>query len=493
MAVRKLSNAAGTSGYWLDLLGAELDRRGKDTRTPSPTMRVYNDYYLGKHKLEFATEKFQEAFGGLFREFAENVCGVVVNSMVERIGVLGFRLQGETDADSEMRRFWQANNLDAKMPQGFREAAIKGEANIIVGPGPGDVPRITVEDPLETIVLTLNGERIVALKRWYDSTLGRWRAFVYYRDRIEKFWAANAAVGTAAPLTISAWSPQDDVEGDPQTLTHNLGAVPMVPLPNGPDIHDTGTSELAEVVPIQDAINKFVADMIVASEFQSFRQRYLVGLDIPIDPNTGSPIGNYQAAVSRFLFFNKSTDADPNDKTEIGEFGQVDLGPLIDAVKQRLQMIGTIKRIPIHYLISQQGNPPSGESLAASETGLVAKAVDRQRDWTGSLKEVFRLAYLIAGNEERAAAIPILGEVLWRDPRFRTETEHVDALVKLRALGIPDEFLWEQKGYTQEEIDRIKLLRRAQAAEAALLGDPFGGFTQPARPTVVPPAEDQAA
>ncbi len=31
-------------------------------------------YYRGVHDLSFATEKFQNAFGNLFREFAMNLC-----------------------------------------------------------------------------------------------------------------------------------------------------------------------------------------------------------------------------------------------------------------------------------------------------------------------------------------------------------------------------------------------------------------------------------
>ena len=31
-------------------------------------------YYKGDHDLTFATEKFQNAFGSLFREFAMNLC-----------------------------------------------------------------------------------------------------------------------------------------------------------------------------------------------------------------------------------------------------------------------------------------------------------------------------------------------------------------------------------------------------------------------------------
>lgn len=484
MAIERLDpNKPGTSGYWLNRLGTMLDDRSRTqglvagstsqaSTTPTiPNMRTYRDYYEGKHRLAFSTVKFREAFGALFSAYSENVCGVVVNSLVERLAVEGFRIGNSRSADDDAWRIWQHNNLDAEMPIGFREAAICGEVNLLVGPPMGseaDVPSITIEDPLESVVVVDRRRRVVALKRWYDAELGRWRAFVYYPDRIEKFWGPASKSVTAAPVATT-WVMQE-IDGDEPILKHDLGIVPMVPMAHRPNLSGAGMSELAEVVPLQDAINKLVADMIVASEFGAFRQRWATGIEIPLDPETGKPVSTFSAAVNRLWIGNPPADADEDAEARFGEFGQTDLKGFIEAIKQRLQMIATITRMPPHYLLGDPGSWPSGESLTAAETGLVAKAGDRSRDYADPIEEAMRIGFLMIGDKEKGAIRQ--AETIWRDPRFRTESEHIDAVVKLKALGIPDEFLWGQVPFTAAEITRIKALRVAAAREAAQAFDP---------------------
>ena len=47
-------------------------------------------YYKGDHDLSFATEKFQNAFGSLFREFARTACPAIVDAVKDKLIVRGF-------------------------------------------------------------------------------------------------------------------------------------------------------------------------------------------------------------------------------------------------------------------------------------------------------------------------------------------------------------------------------------------------------------------
>src|SRR5438445_5003940 len=47
-------------------------------------------YYNGDHDLAFATEKFQNTFGTLFREFALNLCPVICDAVRDKLRVTGF-------------------------------------------------------------------------------------------------------------------------------------------------------------------------------------------------------------------------------------------------------------------------------------------------------------------------------------------------------------------------------------------------------------------
>jgi hypothetical protein len=49
-------------------------------------------YYEGDQDLSFATTRFKEHYGGLFKELAVNICGVIVQAMVERMKVQGISI-----------------------------------------------------------------------------------------------------------------------------------------------------------------------------------------------------------------------------------------------------------------------------------------------------------------------------------------------------------------------------------------------------------------
>ena len=47
-------------------------------------------YYRGDHDLAFATEKFENAFGTLFREFAMNLCPAICDAVKDKLRISGF-------------------------------------------------------------------------------------------------------------------------------------------------------------------------------------------------------------------------------------------------------------------------------------------------------------------------------------------------------------------------------------------------------------------
>jgi hypothetical protein len=65
------------------------------------------------------------------------------------------------------------------------------------------------------------------------------------------------------------------VPGEPWPLPNPLGDVPVIPFPNKPDLHLVGESELGKVVPIQDAINANIANVMLAGLYGAFRQKVI--------------------------------------------------------------------------------------------------------------------------------------------------------------------------------------------------------------------------
>jgi len=90
-------NAPGTPLALLDSMEQKLNNR-------QVTLQRLSDYYDGRHRLAFTSEKFREAFGGMFSAFADNWCPLVVDAVEERLNVQGFRHGIDPKADKDAWR-----------------------------------------------------------------------------------------------------------------------------------------------------------------------------------------------------------------------------------------------------------------------------------------------------------------------------------------------------------------------------------------------------
>lgn len=450
-----------------------LKRLGKALDDRSLSMILADDYYGGRHRSLLQTTKFREKFGNMFRDYHDNFCELVVDSVEERLNIEGFRIptadaRSAQEADSDAWDIWQRNGLDAESQIAHTESLVKGVAYALIWADEDGQPLITIEDGMNMIVLvspTNRRKRVAALKRWWDAD-GFAYATLYLPTEIRKF-RSESKYRTAPAFASVSWEVREVVEEDGTVeewpLPNPLGVVPVVPLFNRPRINGSFESEIAAVIPIQDAINKLCIDMIVAAEFGAFRQRWASGIEVPVDETTGEVIEPFESAVSR-LWVSPSTDA------KFGEFEQTDLTQYVRAIEMLIQHVATITRTPPHYMLGQAGSFPSGESLKATETGLVAKARRKMRHYGEAWEEVIRLSF---GVMDDARFNVVSSETIWRDPESRTEGEHVDAIMKQQALGIPFEMLLEKLGYTPQEITRAKQLRAAEALEVAAAFEPI--------------------
>ncbi len=418
----------------------------------------HDAYYRGDHPLPDAPAGARAEYLRLMRLARSNWCQLIVDAVAERLTVDGVRFGNQSSADVDVwRTLWQPNDLDAEHGSVHLEALIGGAAYVLVWPdvdrGVDGPPTITAEHPAEVYVELEPGNRRrrrAAVKRYTDDGLeyvtlwtapdGDTPAMVYKwrREPSSAKWEPYAADGDDGP-----------------EFENGLGAVPVVPFRNRARMIGPGVSELGNgITDIQDRINETLFGRLTAARFAAFRQRWVTGLEIPVDPETNKPVEPFRAAVDRLWMAEDS-------EVKFGEFGATDLRPYIESVESDIQHLAAISRTPPHYLLGQSGAFPSGESLKATETGLVAKVRSRMLSFGESWEEVVRLG-LAAQQDARAADDSL--EVVWRDPESKGLGELVDALVKLGTLGIPREALWERYGASQVEIARW----RGQAARADL-------------------------
>lgn len=442
-----------------------LSKLEKQLNADQRNLQVYSDYYEGKHPLAFATPKFRDAFGLNFREFADNWCDLVVDAVEERLNVEGFRLGTATEGDKNAWRIWQANQLDADSQILHTEALIHGRCFALVWDGvDAKTPSITIEHPCEMTLATAGGNRrlrLAAFKRWLDDS-GYIFGTLYLPDGIYKFRSKGKARSNKISATNPTnWMPRE-LADEAWPLPNPLGVVPVVPFYNRPRLLGNGASEIAKVIPVQNAINKLVMDMIVASEFGAAPQRWATGLEVPRDPLTGQQIEPFKAMLDR-LWTSKKEGA------KFGEFSATDLRNFVTGIELLVQHVASQTRTPPHYFYLS-GQFPSGESIKSAETGLVAKTRRKMRHFGESWEEVIRLGFMVIGKPRLAVSD---SETIWADPESRSEAEHTDAIIKLKALNVPDELLWERVGFSPQEIERMKQMRlEAAATGEAPLGPP---------------------
>jgi len=433
-----------------------MARLEKQLNTDQKALCIYDDYYEGRHPLTFATPKFRDAFGYAFREFADNWCDLVVDATEERLNVEGFRLGSQPEGDKKAWAIWQANQLDAESQLAHTEALITGRCFALVWAGDDGSPAITIESPTEMVLATAAGNRrvrLAAMKRWLDDS-GYIFGTLYLPDALYKFQSKSKLKGNRlSTVTPTRWVEREGVDFE---ITNPLGVVSVVPLVNRPRLMGAGVSEIAKVIPIQNAINKLVMDMVVASEFGAAPQRWATGLEVPKDPVTGQPVEMFKTMLDRIWSVS-------NENTKFGEFGATDLSNFVKGIELLVQHIASQTRTPPHYFYLS-GQFPSGESIKSAETGLVAKTRRKMRHFGEAWEEVIRLALAVDGDKRRSKILDT--ETIWRDPESRSEAQHMDAVIKTKLLGVPDEILWEKAGFSPQEIQRMKDIITTAAAMA---------------------------
>src|SRR5438132_5014282 len=100
--------------------------------------KLARDYYKGKHRLIFNSEKFNNAFAGLFQAFAINTCPAICETLKDRLKLDGFTLPKEKAVEKEIVELWRRNRMKVRANQVHLDAIIEGDCYLIVWPSVKD-------------------------------------------------------------------------------------------------------------------------------------------------------------------------------------------------------------------------------------------------------------------------------------------------------------------------------------------------------------------
>lgn len=493
----------GSSPWWIArLLGMMTAREERLTKLRA--------YYRGEQDTwPLASEAARQTFGQTFRALKANLAAPIVDAVAQRLKVEAFRVpvsdpsdpRATATSDAEAWRIWQANGLDARSVVAHTEALALGECPISVSADPEDpaTPRIMVEDPLQLVVErdpADPGRIIAALKRWQDPD-GTVTVILYLPDRIE-WWRSPRTTGRKAAgyrfvptvetdpdafeLLGRRWELVVEKSGKPPIE----GVVPIVTLVNRPRVDGTGQAEHESVIPLLDALNKTLLDLVTTSEYTAFPQRYALGVEVGSDEDAqedaggNPPVSEIRTAVNRWI-----TSAAPD--ATVGQLSAASLEPFTSAIAKQVELIGTTSMTPYHWLLNQTSSVPStGEALKAAERALDGKASHAELTFGEGWEAAMRLAMLVKRDPERASAG---SEVSWRPASAASEAQHVDALSKLASF-LDDETILELYPFSPEQITRIKARRESARFATADQAEAYGAFI---RAGATPEAASKAA
>lgn len=435
---------------------------------------VYRDYVRGKHDAKLSTEmKNWLRIKDSTDELNANYCAMVVQAMADRLFV------ERIEADSPAATEWIANVLERNRFDGLQidvteSTLTDADTYVFVDLDPDTRQvRLTHEAAWDgeqgmLAVYDREGEGLEAMiKVWYESTAGgdeMVRVNYYYPDRIEKFAGTGEQLGRFE-VEGEAWpTPWVDTAGQP------LG-IPIVPFQNPNPNEAYGLSELANVVPLQNALNRTLYSMIMTAELSAFQLRVAKGFNPPGKLTPGSWI----------IIGDDETDRELLGSMEASTMEQAALVPFIEQSNFIINQISTISRTPIPELMGS--SVQSGEALKQREIGLLGKVRRFQVKIGNAWENVIRTALRLSTG----FAVPKTPEAetistRWRPAELRNDTEVVERVLAVRDLVGDREtlrLLARVFDWTPDDIDRI-LTERRQDTRTTLtdLGVAVEGFTQ---------------
>ena len=441
-------------------------------------------YYLGDQNLTYATAEWLKSNAARYSQFSDNWCAPVSNAIGERIEVTGLKFRDNATSANELWDDWLRNEMEMQSSQGFLTSFNTKRSFVIVWGSEDNVPVVSWEHPSNVEIEyewgMLGRRRKAALKTWVDEKTEY--ATLYTPHYVFKY-SRKLGLSPDERAAQSLQAKGDNVDGgwlpiEPSytgdyvwPLANPLGVVPVVEVPNRPILGGEPVSEVAQVIPLQDAINILWAYAMYAGDYASMPARVLLNVNPPmrkvLDKN-GKHVGDAPVTMkelneSRFAVFNGGA---ASKDAKIDSWPAAKLDVFTDVIEIAVGHIAAQTRTPPHYLVSNKGlSNLAADALKAAEIGLVKKAQEFQKFATPAIREVFRLMALVK-NENGQAEQVRLATIAWQNPEMRSEAQMADALVKKKTIGYPFQYLMELDGIAPTEIDRINKMVDVEEAKA---------------------------
>lgn len=441
-------------------LDTARDRLLAKLSTETPFLEKYDLYFEGDQELTFLSPALKSEMDGRISEIVYNLPRFAVGSYENRLDIEGFRFSGRDSTDDDLWEVFQYNDGDMLAHETHQESLALSRSYVLVGEGDSDVPLLTPESSFLTIHENDPRTKDVAvgLKTWTDFDDVKWSS-VYHPNGRET-WRQKDGDWT--------WESREE---------NDFGVCRLVPMVNdqrllarpraGKQDLRLGRSVFHDIIPVSDAINKMLTDMMVSGEFHAMPRRWAVGLsETDFTDEYGEALKTWELIAGRIW-------ASENKDVKMGQFDEADLVVFHTTIKLLMQLAAQLLGLPPHYLAFVGANPSSADAIRSSEVQLVKRVERIQKALSTRWERVQRLVLLTQGYPDSADARQI--ETIWRDPSTPTVAQKADAVVKMvtakdgtgRTL-IPIQQAREDLGFTATQRKRMEEWDRENSVDPQL-------------------------
>lgn len=357
----------------------------------------YKNYYDGIQPLMLPAKLkniLQSDYGIL-----ANYCVGVVDAPVAKLKIKSIQCDNP-DVAKFIKTQFKKNRMDSKIANLHRGTLIKGDGFISVWPyfTKDNKPvryDITIIRPEEIFPFySSDDERSLeyVVRQWvgWNSELNRPQAYkwIYFPDRIERYISNSNNITVNMPQSMllnlyNAWTPYDP-DGLGTIIKNPYGIIPIIHFRNKAYDCPFGSSSLENVIPIQDAINKTLVDLMRIVDLQAFSQRIITGIDQESIPKDSSGERKLKAGPDENWVFADS-------EAKVTELRPTDLKGLLDTLDKLIEQVCSVSKTPKMQFNDQKGNASSGFALAKMEAPLIEKCEELQVSFSNGYEDLINL------------------------------------------------------------------------------------------------------
>jgi hypothetical protein len=417
----------------LKTVGVNAETQLEAQQTRAEMVAKYRRYAEGDHDARLTTEMRHllsvKSNPDGSHPYNINYMELIVDTLVDRLNITGI------DSDNDTATEWASKVLEDQridaLQLGVHEAAIRDADTYVLADYDNEENKVRwTHEPafdgtngvLVFYETSASKYPFLAIKVWcvkgYDDKLiERVRCNLYFKDRIERQYK-----DTYVENGINAagdWLPFTE-DGIPATQKWLAGRVPIVHYKNKSTRYNNhGTSELKNIIPLQDTLNATNVSMVSTSQLTGFPIRWGIGFEMPaaLTPGMWIQIGASPVASDQ--------------RVELGTLEQGEILPFVQQAQFTIMQIATISRTPIPELVNAD-SAASGEALKQRESGLLGKIRRCHVSFGNSWEDLLDLTAKIqeAYGGDKPPPYKSLS-ARWESGEVRNDTEVIDNALKV--------------------------------------------------------------